>query len=552
MSKIIKLSEEVIAKVAAGEVVERPASAVKELLENSIDAKASKIEIHIENSGLKKIRVIDNGVGMGEEDLKSCFQRYTTSKIKTVEDLFFVKSLGFRGEALYSISAVSALTIKSRQKKSATGFLIQVKEGKFKKFQPVGMPSGTEVVVEDLFQNIPARKKFLKTEKTEFRNILEVITRIALSNPSIKFTVSHNGKTVLELPSTSMEERMAILLGEDKLPLLSSFKFKDNWFSLYGFISKPQLSSTSKNNIYVFVNNRNTWHKLIPGVLKEAYGSLLDPHSYPYAVLFLELPYEMVDVNVHPRKEEVKFFDDKKVMDLVGETITKRLSEIDLSYKQGVGEEKTYLALARTLKDSVEAWDLKEVSESEVLQVANLYLVTKAKKGLIIFDQHAAHEKILFDQFMAAFKNKAKEIFVLKNPVVLNLPFLKAQLLESHLEFLERLGFEIEEFGKNSFRINTIPEVLKGQNISKVVVQILDDILDEKNPKDLSKYVSKIISYLACRTAIKAGEYLTPVERKNLIKKVLSSDMTYTCPHGRPLMVEVSLNELGRMFKRSI
>lgn len=551
MGKIIELSEDIISKVAAGEVVERPASVIKELIENSIDAKATLIDISVEDAGLKRIRIIDNGEGMDEDDLKKCFKRYTTSKISSLEDLSFIKSLGFRGEALYSIASVSNLTIKSKPKENTAGFSLLVNNGEFVEMSPTGMPDGTHITIDNIFKNIPARKKFLKTPQTEFRHIVDVVSKYALSFTNIRFILSHNGKVILDLPKTKkLEDRVGLILGEEARPLLIPLNFKVNNFSIHGFISKPELCA-SKDNLYIFVNNRVVKHKLLASVVKDTYGSLLEPHSYPTAVLFFNVPYGMVDVNVHPRKEEVRFLDDKSILAFTEKAVKKTLEESNLLFEKAFSrKEKSYKSLATELKEASEPWSVKEVENSEILQINNLYLVTGSRKGLLLFDQHAAHEKILFDQFSDTFKNKKKEVAPLKKSVVINLSPKYSTALEEFLDFFDELGFEIGEFGRCSFKISTAPIIFHQLDLKKIIVETLDDLMTERKPKDIGSFAKKIISYLACRSAIKGGEYLTSSERIKLVQKVLESKSTYTCPHGRPVMIEVSVKELDKMFKR--
>jgi len=554
MSIIKKLPQSIISKVAAGEVIERPASVVKELIENSIDAYATQINIEIEDSGLKRIKVKDNGCGMDKKDLLESFKRYTTSKIYNLEDLNTIKSLGFRGEALYSISSISKTTIQSKTKSSNKGNLIQINFGKLVKNEVVGTSDGTITVVEDIFKNIPARKKFLKTPKTEFRHILEVIINNVLAFTNTGFSLRHNKRKIFDIHrSYSLDERIKSMLGNSLLDQVISIESKRNEFKLTGYISKPQFSNSYKNNEYIFVNNRPVKHKIIPSIIKQAYGNLLDSKTYPSFIIFVSLPPERIDVNVHPRKEEVIFFNTKEIYKFLEESVKNALEQRDLTFTKTLYNfnEKSYDYVADKLRENENLWSYKEKEDQEILQIGELYLITGNKNGLLLIDQHAAHEKILYDQFIKNFENKIKLVDSLEDPQVIHLSITQAEALEEFLYFFKNLGFDIENFGGNSFKINAAPIIFHKLDLENIILETLKDLVEEKTPAKVNNVSKKLISYLACRTAVKAKEYLTQSERKRLVEKVLESKPhTYTCPHGRPVMVEISLRELDRMFRR--
>ena len=554
MSIIKKLPQSIISKVAAGEVIERPASVVKELIENSIDAYATQINIEIEDSGLKRIKVKDNGCGMDKKDLLESFKRYTTSKIYNLEDLNTIKSLGFRGEALYSISSISKTTIQSKTKSSNKGNLIQINFGKLVKNEVVGTSDGTITVVEDIFKNIPARKKFLKTPKTEFRHILEVIINNVLAFTNTGFSLRHNKRKIFDIHrSYSLDERIKSMLGNSLLDQVISIESKRNEFKLTGYISKPQFSNSYKNSQYIFVNNRPVKHKIIPSIIKHAYGNLLDSKTYPSFIIFVSLPPERIDVNVHPRKEEVIFFNTKEIYKFLEESVKNALEQRDLTFTKTLYNfnEKSYDYVADKLRENENLWSYKEKEDQEILQIGELYLITGNKNGLLLIDQHAAHEKILYDQFIKNFENKIKLVDSLEDPQVIHLSITQAEALEEFLYFFKNLGFDIENFGGNSFKINAAPIIFHKLDLENIILETLKDLVEEKTPAKVNNVSKKLISYLACRTAVKAKEYLTQSERKRLVEKVLESKPhTYTCPHGRPVMVEISLRELDRMFRR--
>lgn len=563
MPKIITLPQEIIAKTAAGEIIERPASVIKELIDNAIDAGATDISIILENAGLKKIHIVDNGEGMDEPDLRQCYLPHTTSKIHDHADLINISTLGFRGEALASIASVSNFIIKSRQADYDFGCCLIVESNRFISCTPIGMPVGTDVLISNLFSNYPARKKFLKSQQLEYKAILTILLNYIFAYPEVGFSLTHNAKNIFTISAdTSLATRINILLGTTIGANLFEVNFSEDGFSLHGYISKPQISSKYRENQYLFVNNRPVRSGLISTSIRNAYGSLLDPKSHPPFILFLETPVGFVDVNIHPRKEEVRFLDDTAVSTIIAQTLAKSFSEIDLTYQKDVQytdvftpNKKAAGYLFDKLKDSGAVWYVhpQDISTcSEVLQVDTCYLVVNWKNGLLVLDQHAAHEKILYDQFMEEFfvqKRLAKKIS-LSQPILLELPLpLQAIMMENQKEF-ELLGFEIDPFGGSTFKVRAFPELLQGQDIRKLVIELLESFANEGKNLDINTHSQKTIAYLACRTAVKSGDYLSMDERIRLVTKFLESGKNYTCPHGRPAMVEFTLAELARLFKR--
>lgn len=412
MPRIKLLAPHIISKTAAGEVVERPASVVKELIENALDAGASIIKIQIQNSGLDRIEVVDNGDGMDIEDVMISFKPHTTSKILDENDLNKISSFGFRGEALSSIASVSRMAIQSRVNNHYVGHRVDLEGGEVLKSMPAGMPIGTIVEVKDLFFNTPARKKFLKSASTEFRNILDIVVNAAMSFSHIGFTLINEDRIVLDLPRyQTLSERTIALLGEPISSQLVPFVHDEAHFKVTGYISKPQLSSIGKSHQYIFVNKRFVSNNIVSSAVKEAYGSLLEPRAHPALILFLELPYELVDVNVHPRKEEVSFYDDSQIFEFVKKAVQNALDLNDLTYSTDIignklDDKKALPYLFNHLKDSVDSWQVYENhKELEIMQINNLYLVTQTKKGMVLIDQHAAHERILFEQFLEVYES---------------------------------------------------------------------------------------------------------------------------------------------------
>lgn len=570
MRKIRSLSEAIISKIAAGEVIERPVYAVKELVENSIDAGATSITVQIEESGLKSIAVLDNGEGMSKDDLEECFKPHTTSKLSSVEHLSSIRSFGFRGEALSSIAAISRMHIKSRTKHDTAGTSIELLEGKIKKIAPVGMPEGTQVTVYNLFYPVPARKKFLKSSRTEFRHIVELMTQFAFFHPEISFTFSHNGKTVFDLPATTdILQRIRKLLGEAVYTNLLPLAYDDSYVTISGFLVKPQMTSSTTHKQYLSVNKRGVTDKLVSLAVKDAYGTLLESVSHPMYVLFITTPYEAVDVNVHPRKENIRFVDNQLLYDAVHKAVAQTLQQNNLTFfndfEVGIGladgnKKRKYgytqSVAGKLLKENQIPWDIRTITEianfSDSVQMHDLYLVASSKNGIIFVDQHAAHERILYEQFLKAFKEEQKKQpqFHLQKPIFIDVSFSDSEILKDNIPLFEKFGFTVEHYKDNAFFIHAVPLLFQDRNIAVLLSEMLADILLEKRPKDIDRISQRMIAYLACRAAVKAGERLTKKQTKDLLEKLEKTPNKTTCPHGRPTTVVIDLKKIHAMFKR--
>ncbi len=563
-TKIIKLPTDVIAKIAAGEVIERPAFAVKELLENALDAQADTVAIHIEEAGLRRITVIDNGEGMSKEDLQECFKLHTTSKLSSIDHLSHIETLGFRGEALASIAAISDMIIRSRPKKSVAGTQIELENGKIKEIVPVGMPKGTNVTVANLFHSVPARKKFLKSAKTEFRHIVALVTNNALANPNVHFTLTHNKKTVFDLPKVNNSlERIKLLLGAKTFANLLPFSYQDNYVTISGFLSKPQERTFSITKQFLFVNKRKVADKLISLAVKDAYGTLLDPKSLPVFVLFVSLPYEFVDVNVHPRKEFVRFADTQLLTETIHRAVSETLTKNNLTFYDDTGiefgltdDKLTKSFAGRILKENQIPWDIRPRNEfgsfAEIIQVHNLYLIAQTRFGIALIDQHAAHERILYEQFKEAFHKEQQKSpqYHLSKPVTLELSLSEKELLEEHSHILNNLGIEIEQFTGNTYLVNAVPLIFQDRKPNELIMEMLSDLEKNGRTQSVDEVSKKMIAYLACRAAVKAGESLTKKQAKELVEKLEATNNNATCPHGRPTKIIIDIEQLHRMFKR--
>ncbi len=565
MGKIKILDEKTASKIAAGEVIERPASVVKELLENSKDAGAKNIIVYLEKAGKKLIRVIDDGEGMDKEDLKLCFKPHATSKIETIEDLKNLKTFGFRGEALHSIASVSKLTIKSKTENSEVGYQIEIVSSKLKSFLPVGMNKGTEVKVESLFFNLPARKKFLKTDQTELSHILKVIEAFSLSNPEISLKVFHNNKLLLNLPKQTLIERIRSVLKLDLNKFIQKEKEIEN-LKIFGLIAKPQFVPYLPKLYLTFVNKRPVKTPFfLKKAIKEALHTLVPEKYFPQFILFLELPAYFFDVNIHPKKEEVKFLNQTFIF-----------KQIEKFTKEAILEEKPTFKASAEKRPSQKSFTLKEPQSTykaklesfqqdffqnqilpeipirkKYIQVFNTFIIFEKENGIIIADQHAAHERILFEEFMDKFKNNAKEISQpLLIPEILEPSLSLYQKIKKLKDKLERLGFKLEKFGEKTFKITHAPFIIfrAKRSPKDIFLQILNDLFEEKETTPFA--IEHLIATLACRSAIKAGDKLSEEEIQKIIKSLEKTQVKYTCPHGRPTHIIITKLELEKLFKR--
>jgi DNA mismatch repair protein MutL len=554
MPTIHKLKPEIVAKIAAGEVAERPASIIKELIENSLDAKAEHIDIFLSQGGINTIVIRDDGVGMSKEDLLLSYLPHTTSKIKDADDLHNIASFGFRGEALASISAVSNISIKSRHIGSEVGYEIEVDNGQLIHEGSVGLAIGTEIRVESLFAKTPARKKFLGDAKTELRAVNDVITRFALAFPTVGFTLTNDSTEFLNIPSQqTVPERMNELIGREMRDHSIPITHETQYGKISGFIGKPQTATKASTHRYLFINQRPVVSYDLAKHIVEAYGSLIEPRTSAPHVLYLELPYDCVDVNIHPRKEEVAFEYPQQIKKLISESILLAFEEHDLTYRDTATEiSKPGMdnTTASMLKSIVTPWFPNELKPDEILQVHNVYLIAQTSNGIIIADQHAVHERILFEQFKDALETLPLTIYNLPEPIIFELSLDETLLLEANLDTLDKLGFVIELFGARTFKLSSVPEMLRYRDHKKHILEVLHDLEANLLKPNVDRESERTLAYLACRSAIKAGDPLSPDERKRLIEKILEAKTPYTCPHGRPTHIELSQNELDRLFKR--
>lgn len=566
MRVIHQLPQSVVSKIAAGEVIERPVYAVKELIENALDAGATSITIQLEESGLKRITIIDNGQGMSPEDLAEAYKPHTTSKLREEDDLSHIRTLGFRGEALSSIAEISHLTIASRTKSASGGTSITIKEGKAEEATAFGMPVGTIIIVRGLFHSVPGRKKFLRSSRTELRHITEYVTRVALMHPQVHFSLTHNNRVLFDVsPTTDVPERIRLLLGERVFTTLLPVTFELNNVIISGFLTRPQASGAHSQ--YLSLNKRSITDKIINAAIKSAYGTLLEQTVYPTYMLEVSLPWEYVDVNVHPRKETVRFMNQQTVYDTVFQAVKQVLAQYSLghqAHEMSVGDasEASYgrkgqlgSYAGRLLREKRVPWSIETVSElkgTNAIQMHDLYLVTETMFGIVLVDQHAAHERILYEQLLAEFQKQQKEQaqYVFSKPLLISVGVTDSLALQEYLPLFQEIGFDLEHFKDTTFRLRSVPMLFHDRKHEDLLMEMLAEMREPKLATGLDKVSHKMIAYLACRGAVKAGDSLTKKQIKELLEKLAQTSNNATCPHGRPTRVEIPLTKLHKLFKR--
>ncbi len=548
------LPDQLIQQIAAGQVIETPADIIKELLENALDAGANKIKIFLRNSGLEQIIITDNGLGMNKYDLELATLPHSTSKLKTFEEIYQLTSFGFRGEALASIAQVSSLEIKTKNYTDEHGWQIKNNFGQLSLATPAGTPDGTHITINDLFANYPARKKFLHSRAKQLRLILETITQIALAHPQVRFFLSNDHKTLLNLPEQTLELRCKNLLGSRIFNGLINFTGQEDTFKIVGFLTHPQLARSTQLYQYFYVNRRPVKNFLLNKTIKQAYEGRIKKTDYPPFLLFLDLPADQVDVNVHPQKIEVAFADEAKLTQFLLNQISHRLNELNLVHHQNadlahhpaerISGDYQYFKQELTLHDK--SFDIK--IDEPILQINNLYLAIEEPDGLLLIDQHAAHERVLFEQLSQQFQTEQSKIVNLAKPVLLELNPLESSILEEHLTHLANLGFKMENFYPQTYQILTSPQIFLQRDLAALIKGLLQDLHDHQLKID--EISLELINYLACRGAIKDNQYLTPDERQKLVQELKACQNPYNCPHGRPTMIKINKNELAKMFKR--
>ncbi len=659
MGKIAVLDQQTIDKIAAGEVVERPASVVKELVENAVDAKASQIMVEIREGGIDYIRITDNGIGMEKEDIPLAFLRHSTSKIRKVEDLIGVTSLGFRGEALSSISAVAMVELITKTKGQMLGNRYYTEGGIQKEFEEVGAPDGTTFVVRNLFYNMPARKKFLRSKMTEAAAIYEMMTRLALSHPEVSFKVMiHNQMKLQTAGSGQLKDVIYHIYGREIAKNLLMVERNEGPICIRGFLGKPEISRGNRNYENYFVNGRYVKSKIIAKGIEDGYKNYKMQHRYPFVCLDLQMDGALFDVNVHPAKMELRFKDQNLVYDKIQETIKEALSgkewipevtlqdtgvgsmrqvpELDPKPKEAkavVSEKpekqenkKEKLPLEKMWKtpepvktpvtpqaqnleyflaemkkrvterhrqerqaagggaehrnlpgesspspqpqilqeengyqyaEQLQLFDDKLLSKKAAVrheiigQIFGTYWLVQYGDKLYIIDQHAAHEKVLYERLMKSLWEQSYQSQILSPPVILNLTMQEEQLYRRYQSYFADMGFEIEEFGEQAYAVRAVPANLPGLNRTDVLIELLDSLSEISGKVNAASLLDKVAS-MSCKAAVKGNHQMSSLEAKALIDELLTLENPYYCPHGRPTIISMTRYELEKKFKRIV
>ncbi len=574
-------------QIAAGEVIERPASVVKELVENAIDAKADTIKIQLQKGGIGRICVIDNGIGLSQADLKLAVEAHATSKITQSSDLFNIQTLGFRGEALSSISAVSRLSITSKTKADEHGWIWRNED-----IKPIACSEGTEVQLDDLFFNVPARKKFLRAESTEYRHCLNTIHRLVLANPHCAFVVEHNGKQVFRCEqssdTTSQLARIRQVLGKDFCEAAVEIKFKQGDFSLHGFVAKPVFSRAQNDMQYWYVNQRMVKDKLLSGAVRRAYRDMMYHDRQPAYVLYFDLPASEVDVNVHPAKHEVRFrqtgaFD--FIRQAVHHTISRPIKEQDeanknnppvvsrdlpvqsqqLVFQRPTGHSsprspaanssrlESYIPFANEPEPRAQTVDLASMNAplGEALAfVHGAFILSTTELGICVVDAHGAHERILYEKLKAAYQNNNLSAQTLLVPISLSLSSDERELLNSHNDHFTALKFIIEPASDNAAIIRQIPSLLLNMDIKQLVHDTLSDLLQESDSHRMRQNIEALLSTIACHSAVRANRMMNLNEMNALLRQLENVESGEVCNHGRPIIQHFPVAEMDAWFKR--
>ncbi|MDP3103984.1 MAG: DNA mismatch repair endonuclease MutL [Candidatus Methanoperedens sp.] len=571
MPKIHILDEATVNKIAAGEVIERPASVVKELIENSIDAGATDIRIEVERGGKKLIRITDNGCGMDREDAALSFVKHSTSKIHRLEDIENVLTMGFRGEALSSICAVAKVELVTKTKEGLAGTKVAVHGGKLMGVSDAGAPDGTTITVEELFFNTPARKKYLKSDSTELAHIVDAVTKNALGHNDVSFTMLHNGKELVRSPASPIQETILHIYGQEVARAMLPLNFSSRFATVTGAVSKPAITRGSMDAQSFYINSRNVTSRALGFALRRGYGTLIPQGRFPVAVLKISVDTGEVDVNVHPTKNQVRLSHEWEISEAVTMAVSSALSDKDLVPPVKTTQSLLYEKAERSpvireedarfranVKDTERRLRRTEIGTGEkansetpqikVLgQVDALYVIAETKEGLMIIDQHAAHERILFEQVRDSKRADSQELIV---PINLELDPKEMVLIKECIPYLEEFGFRISEFGPDAFAVTVVPLVLGKLEDPGLVHDIITDILSEGKIKDETGIFERVTKSIACRGAIKAGADCSSEQMERLIEQLFQTENPYTCPHGRPTMVSFNREELDKLFKR--
>ena len=576
---ISRLSEDLQNKISAGEVVERPSSVVKELLENSLDANSNQIDITIEQGGNQLIQVRDNGIGIKKDQLPNSIKRFHTSKLSKLDDLFNINTLGFRGEALASIASVAQLSIISDDGNSG-GAEISVIDGQAGGIKPAPSICGTQITIQNLFYNTPARRKFLKTPRTEGRKIIEMVKRFGLSNPQVGFSLVVDGKKVINLLIETLSERIGSLFDNTYQKNIIPIEISKADFTFTGYIGNLNLVRKRFGEQYIYLNGRYIKDRLLNSAVYSSYQSLVQRGEYPFFIINIQMPYEQVDVNVHPMKTEVRFNDEWRVYHVLKSGVSQSLSEIlntipnfqrissdSSSFFQNSNNQssidfnntiqgnglvsnlektdraKLYASNIDSSKDGIDNFNIEKM-----WQVHKKYIISELNSGLVVIDQHVAHERVLYEECLQAFESKIMSSQTLLFPEEIEFSKDEYDILLEIFPYLEKIGFKIVETENSKLVVEATPSDISWGDEKKIIKEIIDEFISTR--KKYSSYKEALAASFACKAAVKAGDQMSKDEMVMLVNRLFSTEHPYYCPHGRPIIMQLSLEELDRRFER--
>ncbi|MBE0646830.1 MAG: DNA mismatch repair endonuclease MutL [Bacteroidales bacterium] len=602
MGDIIKLlSESVANQIAAGEVVQRPASAVKELMENAVDAGATEIMLIIKDAGKTMIQVVDNGCGMSDRDARMCFERHATSKIKSANDLLAIRTLGFRGEALASIASISQVELKSKRTEDDIGTSIQIHGSEFISQEAVSCSDGTAVIIKNLFYNVPARRNFLKSNTLELKYIMEEFNRVALVHPDISFKLYNQDKILIQLSPSNLKQRLVALLGSSYNQRLIPVQQESNLVNLTGFIGKPEFARKTRGEQYFFANGRFIKNPYLNHAVENAFQELIMKDTFPTYFIYLEVDPSSIDVNIHPTKTEINFQDAKSIYAILNAAIKQSIGrynltpaldfeteksldlpplpkdhpitpptirinpeynpfekqtrpQMEFNYKvsgseRGVQWQQLYDPLKEIHPRQIEVPDLEE-SVYPIIQVENKFLVTQIQQGVVIVDQQAAHERILYEKFIQQEKNGSDGAQKLLLPLTIQLSPDDSQMILDLSDSLSQAGFDVSEFGKNTFVVHSAPSGVESSEIQLLIEGILEAYKSETDGFK-NKGAHQLARTMARRLSIKHGRHLNPRESSALFSDLLRCAAPDITPEGKPTMYLLDFDELGKKFKHT-
>jgi len=573
------LSEDLQNKISAGEIVERPASVVKELLENSLDAGSTQIDIVIEQGGHQLIQVRDDGIGIPENQLPLSVKRFHTSKISKLEDLFTISTLGFRGEALASIASVAHLSIVSSNG-SDDGAELSIFNGELGELAPAANIDGTQVTIRDLFYNTPARRKFLKTPRTEARKIIDMVRRFGLSMPNIGYSLTVDGKKVIELFPEELAERIGSLFDNTYKENLIPINISKADYTFSGYVGNLNLIRKRFGEQFIFMNGRYIKDRLLNSAVYSAYQSLVKRGEYPFFVINIQIPFEQVDVNVHPMKTEVRFHDEWRVYHVLKSGVNDALSEIlntipnfqkisseSSSFFQNIPKQSAFnfnsgsqtdstfsniekIDRAKTYASNLVSTDSgnEDFNIEKIWQVHRKYIISEINSGLVVIDQHVAHERVLYEECLLAFESKTMSSQTLLFPEEIEFAKDEYDILLEIFPYLKQIGFKIREGDNSRIIVEATPADISWGDEKRIIKEIIDEFISTR--KTYSSYKEALAASFACKAAVKAGDLMANDEMVILINRLFSTEHPYYCPHGRPIIIQLSLDELDKRFER--